>query len=72
MIRLHDVDVGRHAGDQEIGLLLGVHQVAEVPRVDDVERPVAHDDALLARARSNRLAESREILDLVPILGLQL
>jgi len=43
----------------------------EVPRVDDVERPVAHDDGLLAGARTDSLAEPLEVFDLMAVLGLE-
>ena len=53
VLGLGDVRVGGQAGDQHVGLALGVHQVAHVPGMHDVERAVAHDDVLLARTRAD-------------------
>ncbi len=64
---LGDVVVGRDAGDQDIGLALGIEQMADVAGMHDVEHAVAHDDALLARARADDVAEFLRRLDLVAI-----
>ena len=52
IIGLGDMRIGGQAGDQNVGLALGVEQVPHVARMHDVERAVAHDDFLLARPRT--------------------
>src|SRR5262249_17265304 len=62
-----DVVVRRQAGDQNIGLALGVHQVANVAWVDEVERAVAHDDLPGARPGTNGGDQLLARLDLAPV-----
>ena len=71
VLRLGDVRVGGEARDQDIGLLLGVEQMADVTGVHEVEHAVAHDDLLGARARSDGGTELINGLDLAPIVRQQ-
>ena len=68
VLRLRDVRIGGEARDQDIGLLLGVEQMADVTGVHEVEHAVAHDDLLGARARSDGSTELINSLDLAPIV----
>ena len=56
-VGLVDVRVAGEAGDQAVGFALRIHQVADVPGMHEVERAVAHDDAVGARARADGGAE---------------
>ena len=65
VIRLQDVRVRRDARHQDVGLLLGVHQMAEMARMHDVEHAVTHDDRLRTRTAANSFHQLGEGLDLV-------
>ena len=67
VLRLGDVRVGGEAGDQDIGLGLGVEQMPDMAGMHHVEHAVAHDDFLLARARADDRAQLVDALDLVPV-----
>ena len=63
-VRLIDVRVGGQADDEQIGVLARIHQMADVPRMHQIEGAVAHDDLLASRARSDRLKQLFAGLDL--------
>ena len=48
-----DVRIGRQARDEDIRVILGVHQVANVTRMHQIECAVAHDDFVNPRTRSD-------------------
>ena len=62
-----DVLIRRQAGDQDVGLGLGVEEMAHMAGVHHVEGAVAHDDFFLARARADRIGDLSRGLDLVRI-----
>ncbi len=63
-VALLDVDVGGQARDQDVRLALREQQMADVAGMDEVERSVAHDDALLSRTRPDHLPQLLARLDL--------
>src|SRR5258708_3274996 len=65
LVALRDVFVGREAGDQDGSFGLGVEQVPDVSRMNDVEGAVAHDDLFLPWSRADRVAHLIRGLDLV-------
>ena len=64
-----DVLVAGDAGDQDVGAVGGIHQVADVAGMHDVEGAVAHDDLALARARADGGEELVDRLDLGLVFG---
>src|SRR5207253_10533543 len=63
---LRDVGVGGQAGDEDVRLLLRIHEMAHVAWMDDVEDPVTHDDGLGARPRPHGRNQLLQRLDLAP------
>ncbi len=49
--------IRRQACNENVGLALGVYQMAKVTGMHHVEYTVAHDDLLLARARAENSAK---------------
>ena len=64
---LADVNVGRDAGDENVGFALRVHHMAKVPGMYHVEYPVAHDRASRARHRADNIAQLFRRFDLLAI-----
>ena len=62
---LRDVGIRRHAGDKHVRLLLGVHEMAQVTGMDDVEGAMTHDGRALPRTRAEEGRQLRAGLDLV-------
>src|SRR5215468_9230957 len=69
VLRLGDVGIGGQAGDQDIRLVLGIEQVADVTGVHEIEHTVAHDYLFRARAGPDHLAKLIDCLDLPPIIA---
>src|SRR6516225_4926469 len=69
ILRLGDVSVGGQAGDQDIRLVLGVEQVADMAGVHEIEHAMAHDHLFRARAGSDHVAKLVDRLDLPPIVA---
>ena len=68
VVGLRDVGVAGQAGDQDIGLALGIHQVPQVTRVDQVECAVAHDHLAVPRPGADRRDELVAVLDLAAVV----
>ena len=64
---LADVGVRRKAGNQNVGLALGVDQVAQVTRMHHIEHAVAHDYRPCPRTRADDPVEFFDRLGLVAI-----
>ena len=66
---LQDVVVGGQTGDENVGLALGVEQMPQMPRMDDVEHAMAHDHLALARRVADERRNFLRCLDLVLVVA---
>ena len=63
-VRLVDVRIGGQARDEDIRVILGIHQMPNVTRMHQIECAVAHDDFVDPRARSDCFTQLLSGLDL--------